>query len=147
MSADSGSLSAGVVGVNVFAAQHEPETILRIRGEYACYLDGVQAPGVRVAITAGLILVPEGKGTTVLWSPGTDPDAPWMWYDAATLAYEEFVTDVTYADGMTYVRRIVDNKAMRISRNQELQFVMENVSLGSASAVNGTFSGRGLAGQ
>ncbi len=146
MSGDTGSLATTSVGVNIFAAAHEPETILRVRGEYAAYLDGAATPGIRVAVTAGLILVPEGTGTTVLWAPGDDPDAPWLWYDAATLAHEEMVIDVLAIPGMSYVRRVIDNKAMRITRNQEVQFVVQNVSLGTASSINATISGRILSG-
>ena len=143
---DASALAAGSVAVNVSAAQHEPETILRLRGEYTTYLDGAQTGSQRVSVAAGLILVPEGTGTTVLWSPMTDGDAPWLWFDISTLAYEEPVVDVVDIPAMTGVRRVIDNKAMRIVRNQELQFVVENATIGVASAVNATIGARLLTG-
>ena len=142
----SNTLSAGTVAGTVLGAQHLPETLLRIRGEWVSYLDGTSAPAVEISVGVGIILVPEGTGTTVLWSPITDGDAPWIWTDHATLAYEEMVTDVVGIQGLMMVRRIVDNKAMRRIRNQELQFVIENATIGSAKAVNTAFSGRFLAG-
>jgi len=97
-------------------------------------------------VTAGLILVPEGTGTTVLWSPFTDGDAPWIWYDSSLLAYEEMVTDVVDIPLMTASRRVIDNKAMRIIRNQEVQFVVENTTIGSAASCNARVAGRVLSG-
>ena len=123
------STGAGSSGVNVLAAQHEPETLLRIRGEYAVSVDAPQAPGNIGAFGVGLILVPEGTGTTVLWSPITDGDAPWIWVDYAAIGYEEMVIDVIDVPGLSFVRRVVDNKAMRIIRNQEVQLVQETVSV------------------
>ena len=115
------ALSAGTIAVNVFAAQHDPETLMRLRGELTAFIDGLETTGVAFQVSVGLILVPEGTGTTVLWSPFTDADAPWIWYDTMLLAYEEYVTDVLIAPGMPNVRRVIDNKAMRIIRNQEVQ--------------------------
>ncbi len=140
------SFSAGTTGQTIASALHEPETLLRIRGTYAAFLDGTQTPGSQVRITAGLVLVPEGTGTTVLWSPETDSDAPWIWWTGFDLAYEEQVTDVVAAEGMTYYREVIDNKAMRIMRNQEIQLVTENVTVTSASAVNTHFAARFLTG-
>ncbi len=140
------ALSVGSVGVSLFPAQHDPETLLRMRGEYVCYADGAQAPGGRVAIGSGFILVPEGTGTTVLWSPITDADAPWIWADYATIGYEEMVTDLVDVPALSMVRRIIDNKSMRIIRNQEIQWVIENVTLGTAMTVNLATNGRALFG-
>ncbi len=139
-------LSAGSVALTLLAAQHDPETALRLRGEWTCRADTTQAPGGAVQISVGCIYVPEGTGTTVLWSPFTDADAPWLWWDSATIAYEEMVTDVIDIPQLTGVRRVIDNKAMRIVRNSELQFVIENVTLQTAMAVNTTIAGRMLSG-
>ncbi len=141
------ALAAGSIASTAIAAAHEPETILRMRGEFAAYLDGTGAPGVKVQVAAGLILVPEGTGTTVLWSPFTDADAPWLWYDIGILAHEELVVDVIDIPGMSSYRRVVDNKAMRITRNQEVQFVVENSSLLTAKNVNVSLVGRTLTGK
>ena len=138
---------AGTVGVGLSSAQHEPETLLRMRGEFTCYGDGALVSGAACEMGVGLILVPEGTGTTVLWSPIADADAPWIWAGYYALAYEEFVTDVIDCPGMTSVRDVIDNKAMRIVRNQELQVVFENVTVGGAMTVNSDIHGRVLAGQ
>ena len=135
-SATQGGVTAGVGGETVYTAQHLPETLLRVRGEWVGYLDGVSAPGSAIAVGVGLILVPEGTGSTVLWSPITDGDAPWLWVDYTILAYEEYVVDVSYAPGMTNTKRVIDNKAMRRIRNQEVQFVVENATILTADAVN-----------
>ena len=127
--------SAGAIGVTVAAAQHEPETLLRMRGNAFGYIDGGQAVGGQIVVGMGIILVPEGTSTTVLWAPITDSDAPWIWVDYFRLGYEEMVTDVIDVPVMTGYRTVIDNKAMRIARNQEVQAVFENVTaLGTLSA-------------
>ncbi len=140
------ALSAGSVASSLFAAQHEPETLLRMRGEVMVYADGNQAPGGLATIGVGFILVPEGTGTTVLWSPFTDGDAPWIWTGYYAIGYEEPVIDVVDIPSLSGVRDVIDSKAMRIVRNQEIQMVTENVSVGSAMNINLTSSGRALFG-
>ena len=112
---------SGTSAVNAFAAQHLPETLLRTRGEYVGYIDSASVPPTLVSLGIGLILVPEGTGSTVLWSPLTDGDAPWFYVDYAMLGYEEMVTDVIAVQEMLGVRRIIDSKAMRKIRNAEIQ--------------------------
>ena len=142
-----GALTAGTAALNVLSAQHLPETLLRMRGEWTAWLDGTNAPPLALSITLGMILVPEGTGTTVLWSPVTDGDAPWIWWDTFSLAYEEMVTDVISIQAMTGARRIIDSKAMRKVRNRELQVVAENTTtIGGAEGVNVVGSGRFLSG-
>jgi len=138
--------AAGTAGVTAAPAQHLPETLMRIRGEWCGWLDGLQGSSNGASITAGLIQVPEGTGSTVLWSPDTDADAPWIWWDTATVVNEEFVTDVTWATQVDSVRRVVDSKAMRRMRNTELQFVVENISFGGTPAINCTLGARVLSG-
>ena len=129
------SLGAGTAAATVLGAQHLPETLLRIRGSWTAFLEGSQAGGAFIEFTGGMILVPEGTGTTVLWSPATDGDAPWIWWDTFQLGYEEQVTDVVAAD-MMWGRRVIDSKAMRKNRNQELQFVAENFTILAASSAS-----------
>ncbi len=117
--------SAGVVAQNVLPAQHLPETLLRIRGEWAAALSAAAVSGVGAAVTIGLIQVPEGTGATVLWSPITDGDAPWIWWDTLNLIYREQVTDVNYSVMTSSGRRVIDSKAMRKIRNTEIQCVFE----------------------
>ncbi len=138
--------TAGSIGFQALPAQHLPETLLRIRGEWVSWIDGVQSPTGAVQITAGVILVPEGTGTTVLWDPSGDADAPWIWWDTMVLSYEEMVTDVIDVPGMTSGRRVVDSKAMRKVRNRELQFVVTNFTLDAALPVNTVFRARVLSG-
>ena len=140
------ALSAGTTAVLFNAAQHEPETLLRFRGELFVGLDALSAPGGLAAIGVGLILVPEGTGSTVLWSPITDGDAPWFWVDYGAVGYEEGVTDVIDYPGYTSYRRVIDSKAMRIIRNQEIQMVVENATVGTAESVNVVLQGRFLSG-
>ncbi len=131
-----------------FAAQHLPETVMRTRGEWLTGLSGTVASGVGTTVTAGLILVPEGTGTTVLWSPNSDGDAPWIWWDVMHLMYIEQVTDVVVADQLFGGRRIIDSKAMRKVRNREVQLVVENTTITglTAQSVNVVATGRQLAG-
>ncbi len=145
-SATATALSAGAAAVTLFSAIHLSETFLRFRGEWTAYLDSTSAPGIGLAVTAGMILVPEGTGTTVLWDPVVDGDAPWMWWDTFHLGYEEMVTDVVDIPGITFGRRVIDSKAMRIVRNQEVQVVFNNATILSADAVNVQLSGRSLSG-
>ncbi len=138
--------AAGTVAATMFTAQHEPETNLRFRGSMSCFIDGIPTPGDWASIGIGMILVPEGTGTTVLWSPITDGDAPWCWVSYFEVAYEERVTDVIADQNMDSYREVIDSKAMRIVRNQELQVVVENATLGTALEVNIALSGRSLSG-
>ncbi len=116
---------AGQAAINVNAAQHLPETILRIRGEWATAISAAATPDIGIAVSIGFILVPEGTGSTVLWSPITDGDAPWIWWDTLHLLYTEQVTDVNYSAMTSSGRRVIDSKAMRRVRNTQLQCVVE----------------------
>ncbi len=128
------SLSAGAVAFNALGAQHLPETLLRLRGEWAAVLSGASVTGVGVAVVAGLILVPEGTGTTVLWSPISDGDAPWIWWDALQLMYTEQVTDVTWSAVTSSGRRVVDSKAMRkLGIDDAIFGCLEVTEVGAAS--------------
>ena len=112
--------TAGVVAANTLVARNEARTLLRTRGQFFAGIDGLSAPGKMIQIAAGLIAVPEGTGTTVLWSPVTDAEAPWIWYESCVIGYEEMVSDIESDQGLTSFRSVIDSKAMRILRNQEL---------------------------
>ena len=131
-----GSQGAGASGVTVQAAQHLPETLMRTRGSWSCKLEGTQTGGQGVLVSIGTILVPEGTGTTVLWSPFTDGDAPWIWYDSMVLFYEEYVTDVIWSSNVTDGMRVIDSKSMRVNKNMELQCVVENTTLLTAASIS-----------
>ena len=140
--------AAGIAALNALAAQHLPETLLRIRGEWALSSTASIAGNNGAAICMGLILVPEGTGTTALWSPITDGDAPWIWWDCMHLIYEEYVANVVQSSQTSSGRRVIDSKAMRKVRNSELQLVVENATISGMSAlsVNAVATGRVLAG-
>ena len=134
------SLAAGALSTH-------PETLLRIRGEMTCWLDGTPATATAIDCAFGLLVVPGGTGTTVTSSPITDADAPWLWYERFTLANEEISADALHAPGMVSIRKVIDNKAMRIIRlDREIQLVFEQATLASAGDVNAVFNGRFLFG-
>ena len=130
------SAGAGSIGVQVFPAQHLPETLLRMRGEWTCNPSSAAVPDTSASVAVGIIQVPEGTGTTVLWSPITDGDAPWIWWDTMQIVYTEMVTDVIAPQAAVAGRRVIDSKAMRKLRNTELQFVVENATLQAALSVD-----------
>ncbi len=138
--------TAGTVAALVYPAQHLPETLLRTRGELLVTTDGTQAPAKSALIGVGLILVPEGTGTTVLWSPVTDGDAPWFWIEYVTIGHEELVTDVLAIQALLAARIVIDSKAMRKVRNREVQCVVENVTEEGAINANVFLNVRVLAG-
>ena len=142
----SGVTAGGATAGTIVSAQHLPETLLRTRGEVTVNIDGNLAPGVSAFIGVGLIIVPEGTGTTNLWAPITDADAPWFWVSYYTLGYEEPVADVIGSPIFSSVRDKIDSKAMRIVKNSEIQAVVENVTSQGALTVNVQLQARFLAG-
>ncbi len=143
----SNSLSAGSVAVNILAAGAPAETVLRMRGWFATWLSGASAPTKMVLVSAGLILVPEGQGTTVIWDPFNDVNAPWIWFTEVTLGYDEHVTDVIDSPAMTAARTEIDSKAMRKGgTDEELQLVVTNTTLAAAATIRMSLSGRVLLG-
>ncbi len=133
-----GAQSAGTAAVTIFsAAQTLQQTLMRIRGEVLVWKDGTSAPGIGITVGLGIILAQSGQSTTVFSSPLTDPEAPWIWWNAVTIGYEEMVTDVVDVPVLSGARIEVDSKAMRRVRpDVELQFVVENTTVLSAGSVN-----------
>jgi len=123
------ALGAGATAQLIATAQHLPETLLRTRGSWAARLASGLGDGIGVILECGIIQVPEGTGTTVLWSPGTDGDAPWIWWDTMILMYGEYVVDAVWPSNVSDGQRIIDSKAMRRLRNTEIQFVAENSTI------------------
>jgi len=131
------ALSAGTAGQTALAAGVPRETIMRTRGEVLVFLDGASSPGKSALISMGLVLVPQGQGTTVIWDPFDDAEAPWFWYQETTIGYEEPVIDVVDVPGISSTRIIVDSKAMRKANvDEEVQFVVTNTTVSSAATVN-----------
>jgi len=130
-------LAAGTIGSTFITTGTAEETLIRIRGSLLAWVDGLETPGPSALIGVGLIVMPEGQGATVLTSPISDGNAPWIWISRFILGYEEMVTDVIDVPGLTSYREVVDSKAMRIIRpDRELQLVAENVTSTSALSVN-----------
>ncbi len=141
------AISAGTSANTQITSGNTSQTIMRTRGSIVAYLDGVQAPGSLIAVSVGFIVMPGGSGTTVTSSPETDGDAPWFWYDTFQLGYEEMVTDVVGLEGLAMYRAVIDSKAMRVLRpDREVQVVIENTTLLTASAVNIGINARFLIG-
>jgi len=139
-------VAAGAASINLGAAQHLPETLMRTRGELLVWPDATLTPGQLAHVAVGLCQVPEGTGATTLWSPITDSDAPFFWYWSGHIGYEEAVTDVIANQAIMGARIVIDSKAMRKNRNMEIQLAFESVTVGSAVALNMAVSGRFLAG-
>ncbi len=110
---------------------------MRTRGEVLVFVDGAQAPGGSAQISMGMVLVPEGQSTTVIWDPFNDAEAPWFWYQEVFIAYEEMVIDVVDVPGASSARLIIDSKAMRRANvDEEIQFVVTNTTATAAIQVN-----------
>ena len=123
------------------------ETIMRICGEIVCGVDGNQPTPALVEVGLGALVVQAGSGTTVIQSPLTDSEAPWLFYERFVLGYEEAVTDVIDVPGISSFRKTIDSKAMRILREgREVQLVIEQVSLQNTDDVNLSFGFRMLLG-
>jgi len=137
-------VGAGTAGLTLSLAQHDRETLMRTRGNLLGYGDGALVTGALALISVGFAIVPEGTGTTVLWSPFIDSDAPWFWYTSFHLGYEEYVTDVIDSPVLGGYREVIDSKAMRRIRNSEIQVVVENTTVGGALTMNMGITGRFL---
>ncbi len=143
-----GALASGSTSAfTMLGATAMPDTIMRTRGQILVYVDSTQAPGVSSRVGIGMVAVPEGQSTTVIWSPLTDPNAPWFWYTSFAIGYEEMVTDVIDAP-ITAYRETIDSKAMRrLAADVEVQVVIESATvLGAGVALNGHVDGRCLLG-
>ncbi len=139
--------AGGTLALNAIAVGTQAATLLRVRGEVLGYLDAVQTPPTGCRLSMGLILVPEGTGSTVVYDPALDSNAPWLWYAMMHLGYEEYVTDVIDTPLVSASRLVVDNKAMRrIRPDVEVQFVVNNTTTFGATPANLAFGLRILQG-
>ena len=141
----------GAVGAGsqaqLFVSDGTTETIMRIRGELTCWVDGLEAPAVSATIGVGLLVVQAGSGTTVIQEPITDAQAPWFMYETFNVGYEEMVVDTVDVPGLTMFRKVIDVKAQRILRpGREVQMVVENLTNAGAVSVNINFAFRALLG-
>jgi len=142
-------LSAGSVASVALAAESFPDTVMRTRGELVGTLDGVQpGTGILTRWSFGLVCVPEGTSSTVIWSPIADANAPWFVYATGHLGYDEYVDDVVQGGAMSSFRMDIDSRAMRkCPPDMELQAVFEQETIAGASPVNLAFAGRILLGR
>ena len=136
------ALGAGTSGVTLQAAQYDRETLMRTRGNLVAYTDAIPTDPSLAIIAVGFCIVPEGTGTTVLWSPFNDADAPWFYYEVFSLGYEEPVADVIQIVTLSGFRSVIDSKAMRRIRNSEVQMVVENATIAGAVTLNLSVTGR-----
>ena len=147
LSNGSGTFAAGAIAFNFSSVGTAPTTLLRIRGEVVAYVDGASAPGKLVEVTWGIILVPEGSGTTLQFNPVTDANAPWLAYGQGFVGHEEMVVDAVGVEGLSMFRQRIDNKAMRrIRPDVEMQLVVANTTVLTASSINFAYSMRWLQG-
>ena len=138
--------AAGASGLT-FITDGATETLMRIRGELVAWIDGNEAPAVAVDVAIGALVVSGDLGTSVFQTPITEPEAPWLFYERFTLGFEEYVTDVIDAPGLSVMRKSIDSKAMRILRpGREVQMVVEAATLSGAASVNVSFCSRVLLG-
>ena len=150
-SSGAGFLAVGAgsdAGFNAIGVGTQAATLLRVRGSFRAWLDGVQDPGVSIVLVqAGLILVPEGSGVTVQYSPASDSNAPWLYYTSGIISYEESVANVIAISGLDMFEDRIDNKAMRrIRPDVEVQFVVSNTAIQGTAAINAAFGVRILQG-
>jgi len=140
--------AGGSAAFAIIGAGSAPATLLRSRGQMMAWYDGVQTPATTTRVAVGMIVMPEGQGTTVVSAPLTDPNAPWFYYSVFTLGYEEYAFDTLQAGALSSYREIIDDKAMRIIRpDREVQVVIESAAVqGAGSAVNVALDARFLLG-
>ncbi len=142
------SLAAGSAAQLFITAANVSDTLMRMRGNLVCWIDGLEEPAPAVDVAVGAIVMPEGQGTTVVSSPITDSEAPWLWYDRFTLGYEEMVSNVVDIPGISSYRSVVNSKAMRILRpDREVQLVVEQATITTAASINLSVNFRVLLGQ
>ncbi len=138
--------AGATVAVNMIGAGTAPETLMRVRGEFSAVIDSTNEPGKALRVTAGMIVVPDGTGTTVLWEPNGDAAAPWFWYASFALFYDESVVNAV-AYGGSFARIGIDNKAMRRVRpDEEIQLVVTNTTISGGTGINWAMSARTLFG-
>ncbi len=131
------AITAGTAALTLVTFGTANTTLIRLRGNLVAWIDGNEAPPVGLDVAIGAIVMPEGQGSTVLSSPVTDDDAPWLFYERFAIGYEEYVIDVIDAPGLTVFRKEIDVKAMRILRpDREVQLVMEQSGPIGNGAVN-----------
>ncbi len=142
------ALSAGSAALNFLSAATIASTLMRSRGQLIAYTDSTVAPPSEVLVSVGLIVVPEGQSTTVIWDPFNDDNAPWWMYAQFVIGYEEHVVDVVDNPTLSGYRETIDVKGMRRLRpDEEVQCVVTNTTIAGAQSINLSLTLRTLIGQ
>ena len=141
------ALAAGSTSQAAIVASDKAETLIRVRGDVAVWLDATgSAIGDLVQVAWGLIVAP--RGSTVGSLPISDGNANWLAYGTACLFTElALATRTTWDEGM--IRRfLVDNKAMRkLREDEDVFFIVQTADVVGAAAVNIAASLRFLTGE
>ena len=137
------AVAAGTPTAGQIFSVNLSSTLVRVRGEVLAWLDATPAAGDAVVVGCGMRVAPNGAGNTVIIDPLSDGDGDWFWYELMTLAF-----DGTDVNGVTAAKRIeIDGKAMRrVKQAEEIQFVMNQLTIGTAQAVNVSVNVRALFG-
>ena len=132
----SAALSAGSAQAVILSTSVQSVTLMRTRGELLVYMDSTQTPGNLLLVACGMLVQQAGAVATSL--PITDGQAPFFWYEAFHVGYEEYVTDVIDCPLISAYRVPIDSKAMRIIRpDQEVVFIVEQATaIGAGEAIN-----------
>ena len=117
-------------------------TIRRLRGEILYSILSLAAATDRVRMTSGIAVVSTDAfvdvGATAMPDPDDDMAYPWLWWDTVLINPE---TTTVGLDGITSIRRVVDSKAMRIMREDQIlawmvQFLDESGTVSAAVGGN-----------
>ncbi len=134
---------AGSASNVIVSSGSTSQTLVRTRGNLLAYVDAAQVPGGLVQVAIGMLVVQAGSTATSL--PLTDGEAPFFYYDAFAIGYEEMVIDVVDVPGITSYRKEIDVKAMRVIRpDQDIVLIVEQASILSAQSINVNVTARFL---
>ena len=113
-------------------------TIVRIRGNLICWNDSTSNAGAMATVGVGIFLADIAQvtvGISAMPLPFGAIGSDWLYWDAFTVG--EQVTNQADANGLSFDRHIVDNKAMRkVKSNQQLQMVTELATAEGTPVVN-----------
>ena len=117
------------------------QTIMRVRGSWACQLDLASADGDAAFIGIGFLVQQAGATATSL--PNTDGDAPFFFYETVPLIVED--ASLSIDRGLSSFRGVIDGKAMCVLRpDQEVIAIAEMSNVSGAPSWNVMASARFL---
>jgi len=119
------------------------DTLMRLRGNFVCWLRAAQAGGDITQVAAGIMFV--GKGVTATVTPLTEGSASWIWYERFHLFAEVATLGGGQMAGSSLFRSVIDGKAMRKRRpDEDLLFVIETSNVSGAAPIAAQIAGRAL---